>query len=142
MQEFTINNDLHCTGVYAIRCIQNNKYYIGSSGGVINRYKQHLSLLKRGLHHCKALQADYNNGCDFEISIVHKIQPGTDPDLFIVIEYLTMIELYKSGMILYNSETTRNKPPLEFFNNSIMGYLEKCFKVGFDARYIESKKRL
>ena len=146
MNRIIKKDDLFCPGIYAIKCINTNKYYIGSSSAVINRYKQHVELLEKGRHHCTTLQNDYNAGYYFEIYVVHKINIGTDPDLIIISEYLTMIELYKSGIELYNSDSLikRNLEPLQHFENVIRGKIEKVCNVGFDARYfayIEKKKK-
>jgi group I intron endonuclease len=47
-------------GVYYIRCIVNNYYYIGSSNDIDKRITQHKCLLRTNKHICKQLQDDYN----------------------------------------------------------------------------------
>ena len=47
-------------GVYCIRCKVNNKAYIGSSTNIKSRWYEHKSDLRRGKHHNKQLQEDYN----------------------------------------------------------------------------------
>lgn len=43
-------------GIYAIRNTVNGKQYIGSAVCFYNRFKEHRSKLRRGLHHSKKLQ--------------------------------------------------------------------------------------
>lgn len=47
-------------GVYGILNKQTGKLYIGSSCNVDQRINHHLSSLRRGTHHCKSLQADWD----------------------------------------------------------------------------------
>lgn len=53
--------DLIKQGVYVIKCIKNNKIYIGSTTvSFIKRYNHHLSQLKRNNHKNQYLQNSYN----------------------------------------------------------------------------------
>ena len=47
-------------GVYKIQNNENSKKYIGSSTNIENRFLRHKSLLRKGIHHNKALQDDWN----------------------------------------------------------------------------------
>lgn len=47
------------SGVYCIRCLQNNKVYIGESGSLLERAARHFSLLKNGYHESALLQKDF-----------------------------------------------------------------------------------
>ncbi|WP_234941415.1 NUMOD3 domain-containing DNA-binding protein [Bacillus altitudinis] len=52
--------------VYRIINKHNGKYYIGSSSNFLKRKRSHFNMLRRGAHHNKPLQADYNKhgeGC-------------------------------------------------------------------------------
>lgn len=49
------------TGIYEIRCISNNKVYIGSTTvSFRGRLQRHVQELCRGTHHCKQLQRCWN----------------------------------------------------------------------------------
>ncbi len=54
----SLNTSKNC--VYSIKCVVNNMCYIGSAANFKTRKLTHLSKLKRGKHHNKALQLDYN----------------------------------------------------------------------------------
>ena len=55
----SLNKIANCFGIYKITCLQNNRSYIGQSGGVIGRVGSHVSSLERGSHSNKELQEDY-----------------------------------------------------------------------------------
>nr|YP_009367898.1 putative GIY-YIG homing endonuclease [Hazenia capsulata]ARK14899.1 putative GIY-YIG homing endonuclease [Hazenia capsulata] len=48
------------SGIYMIRCIQNDWRYYGESSNVSGRLSSHRSLLNRNIHPNKALQLDWN----------------------------------------------------------------------------------
>lgn len=48
------------SGVYAIHCINKNKWYIGSSNNVVRRLNTHKRELSNGSHNNLLLQRDYN----------------------------------------------------------------------------------
>ena len=60
--------------VYAIKCIENNKSYIGVSNNINKRWKQHKTELLKNKHHNHPLQNAYNKyGAEsFEYSIVYE----------------------------------------------------------------------
>jgi group I intron endonuclease len=53
-------NFTRTTGIYSITCKINNRKYIGQSKDIAGRWKQHLYQLRRGTHHTKSLQEDWN----------------------------------------------------------------------------------
>jgi hypothetical protein len=57
-------------GIYAIVNTRTNRPYIGKAGIFLDRWKSHLSDLKRGKHSCWRLQADYNSGEQFMLVIL------------------------------------------------------------------------
>lgn len=61
-------------GIYCIRCLKNNKIYIGETSSLLERASRHFSLLKNGYHECLSLQKDfcfYGSACfKFEILYV------------------------------------------------------------------------
>lgn len=48
------------SGIYIIHNRINDKAYIGKSGNVSERLREHLQMLEKGNHHSSKLQADYN----------------------------------------------------------------------------------
>lgn len=48
------------SGIYMIKCLVNNKFYIGSSVDIKNRWKGHIEGLKRGNHNNRHLQNAWN----------------------------------------------------------------------------------
>ena len=132
-------------GVYAIKCKQNNRYYIGSSQSIYNRMQQHNGLLKRGLHFNRSLQKDFNAGYDFECSIIQEFNNQEPQQIMIAIEYLYILELYKKGLQLYNTEVypRKDQEPEKFIINCILGRLRNLYDIEFNSyyfNYIESKK--
>ena len=49
------------SGIYCIKCLENNKVYIGKSTNLSRRKSQHLWMLRHNSHSNPALQSDYNN---------------------------------------------------------------------------------
>jgi group I intron endonuclease len=48
------------TGIYTIKCLKNNKYLVGQSVNILNRFSQHKYHLKNNTHDNRHLQASYN----------------------------------------------------------------------------------
>ena len=63
-------------GVYQIECLSNNKKYIGVSKDIQRRWRQHRSLLFKGIHHSSDMQKDYNQyGEDsFEFKVIKECE--------------------------------------------------------------------
>ena len=47
-------------GIYCIKNLIDNKYYIGSSSNIDKRIKTHKQHLLKGCHNCRTLQKDYD----------------------------------------------------------------------------------
>ena len=52
------------SGIYLIVNIENGKLYVGKSINMYRRQKEHISMLKRGIHHCIPLQNSWNKHSD------------------------------------------------------------------------------
>ena len=63
------------SGIYRIYCKSEDKSYIGKSINIEERWKIHLNELKKGKHHNKKLQKDFNKyGIDdFEFSLLKEV---------------------------------------------------------------------
>lgn len=145
MNEFIFNKSFKRSGVYAIRCKQTNKYYIGSAGNIYGRLKQHFMNLKAARHHNHRIQQDFNAGYDFECSIIQEFNNQEPQQIMIAIEYLYILELYKKGLQLYNTEVypRKDQEPEKFIINCILGRLRNLYDIEFNSyyfNYIESKK--
>ena len=47
-------------GIYKIRNVTNQKFYVGSSNDMKDRFRKHRILLRKNKHHCRNLQAAWN----------------------------------------------------------------------------------
>lgn len=67
------------SGIYAITNTFNGKVYVGSAVNIASRWREHLSQLKRGIHHSTRLQAAWNKyGEDaFVFSVLEEVQERT-----------------------------------------------------------------
>jgi group I intron endonuclease len=61
---------LSVTGSYAIVCKKNGRRYIGSAPNIRKRFREHLFLLKRGVHWNLNLQADWNKFGDSQFDFI------------------------------------------------------------------------
>ena len=62
----------HGAVVYCIENTNNHKKYIGSTLDLYSRISTHKSQLKRGKHNIKDMQADYDSGDDFVVSVLYR----------------------------------------------------------------------
>lgn len=115
-----IENDklenLKLKGIYKITNMTNGKCYVGSTWKSFRaRWKQHVSKLNCGKHHCNHLQAAWNNyGEDnFEFEILELV---SDKDILLDREAF-YIEKYKAYTEGYNENPNPNLSPM-FNENS------------------------
>jgi len=87
-------------GIYKIRNIKNDKYYIGSSIDIQDRWYQHKNSLSNNKHHSIKLQRSYN--IYGENNFIYDIIEECDKNLLIAREqyYIDTYNSYKNG---YNS---------------------------------------
>ncbi|MHC5536701.1 GIY-YIG nuclease family protein [Singulisphaera rosea] len=57
---FELLGDGEKAGVYHIRCLKNDRVYIGQTDDIFVRWRSHISMLWSGVHSNKPLQDDYN----------------------------------------------------------------------------------
>ena len=69
-------------GIYLIKCTATNKAYLGSSGELVKRLKQHYSQLKHNKHPNQEMQADYNKhgNASFMVEAIKLVYSGYDRD--------------------------------------------------------------
>jgi group I intron endonuclease len=66
--------------IYKIRNVTNQKFYVGSTTNKRERFRNHRRLLRKGIHHCKHLQAawaKYSEEC-FIFEVVEEVPDGGD----------------------------------------------------------------
>jgi len=70
-------NSIPQSGIYRIQCTPTGKFYIGSSSNLPQRWREHLSKLRRGLHSNRHLQNAWNKyGEDqFTFQIIEFVMP-------------------------------------------------------------------
>ena len=91
------------SGVYCFHCLENDRYYIGSSHLLRERLQDHNNCCKHGEHNNPSIQADYNSGLHFETFILyddknHKL----NRDALKIIEYSCIKYFFEHGYNLYN----------------------------------------
>lgn len=96
------------SGIYSIRCLINNKRYIGSCSNFKNRKNIHFGLLKNNVHSNKLLLEDYNKygKINFVFEIIEKIQ-NNDNTLIEKENY--WMDYYKTNIKKYGNDFGYNQ---------------------------------
>lgn len=83
----------HYAGIYAIICKANNKYYVGSSKDIQNRWWSHLYCLRKSKNSCKLLQNAWNKYGE-EAFVLQVLEKVDDIDKLIEVEqrYLDFLQ--------------------------------------------------
>ncbi len=68
-------------GVFQIRCLANEKVFVGSTLNLPGIFNRHRAGLQAGIHQNKALQADWNafGAAGFAFEILDELTPRPDP---------------------------------------------------------------
>jgi hypothetical protein len=81
MNDLVIDNKDHyqIKGIYAIHCINTDRYYIGQSSNISARIHRHTSLLSRDKYNdysgnMPIMQSDFNSGYDFRYLLLEKCE--------------------------------------------------------------------
>jgi len=97
-------------GIYQIKNIVNNKFYICSSNNITIRWRQHKNDLNKGKHHNKYLQRSWNKygGDNFKFEIIELVN---DEDLLFSAEqkWINKTKVY-DGNIGYNLSIEATRP--------------------------------
>jgi predicted GIY-YIG superfamily endonuclease len=90
-------------GVYVIRHLPSCRVYVGQTHNFQQRIKGHIGLLRKGTHHCRALQLLWVLGKeeDFEFEIISEEEK---PKRRLRLEYLLLVTCSRSGAALNKSE--------------------------------------
>jgi group I intron endonuclease len=92
-------------GIYVIKCKVNDRFYIGVSKNIEDRWKEHKSDLKNNKHHSIKLQRCYNKygASNFEYLIIYK----TDDYIAAINLESAMIKAFYGKTLLNSSINTR-----------------------------------
>lgn len=92
-------------GIYQIKCTKNGTAYIGSTVDIYERYSHHRWSLRKGIHHNKQIQKDYNEYGD-DCFIFELIEEVSDKDKLSSIEQYYMDCISNKYNILPNAYST------------------------------------
>lgn len=91
--------------IYTIKCIPNNKVYVGSSKNIKSRLTKHKRELEYNCHYCKQMQSDFNyygESC-FEFKIIQECEIN-DRRIY----EMNAINKLKMSHEIYNTNTWDN----------------------------------
>ena len=96
------------SGVYVIRCIANNRLYIGSSSNLAVRLSRHFTMLRGGRHENKKLQRHYDKYGDaaFECDLLELAESGSLDEV-----EQKWIDHYWPTRLLINCQRKAGRPP-------------------------------
>lgn len=77
------------SGIYLIHHLPSNSVYVGRSSNIFRRWSQHYDALMKGKHHCKHLQAIWEDTADF----VFEIYKSCPPEQLVEMERVAESEL-------------------------------------------------
>lgn len=130
-------------GVYAIIDSYNFKVYVGSTGNIRKRGKQHETALKRNDHPIKELQDDFNNKrkYHFDFIVLEKCNCSTRRRL--LKEYLYLYQFIEEGFCVYNKYGTKTDIKDIIVKNTISVICEDwlCNKLLKRYKYYYDYKR-
>jgi group I intron endonuclease len=137
------------SGVYLIKCIANNKIYIGSTIDYKHRIENHIHFLSYNKHHNPLLQNDYNNyGSDCFMYLLLEV---IDKELLIESEE-RWVDYFKSNILDFGynirkvvpcnystevSQETRRK--LAIASTGKKHTKESCKKISDSRQYIDKE---
>jgi group I intron endonuclease len=99
--------------IYALTCTENGKVYVGCTSKLAKRMREHLSLLRRGLHAEPDLQTDFTAYGESKFRIFSlKDLPGADLPQKRKAE-LEWMDCYANLGLLYNRNRTSFAPTKE-----------------------------
>lgn len=88
------------SGVYLIRNLKSGRVYVGGTEQPFHkRWRAHLQLLRRGVHTCADLQADWRRSRRFEFDVIEVVSGSSLRER----EQFAIDRLRAEGVLLYNS---------------------------------------
>lgn len=97
------------SGIYQIKCLKNNKIYVGETTSFTDRIKGHLYQLENNRHCNRDLQEDFSlfGNDSFEFSVIERLSGEKSELMAREWEHIKMF--LENGETLYNSVTYRTK---------------------------------
>lgn len=107
-------------GIYCIRCIVNNKRYVGSTINFEKRRLQHFRILKINKHSNNLLQEDFN-------------KHGEENFIFEILETVTELELLEDLVNIENWYMDNYKTHIPTYGNNFGYNKAKAFRLDNDS---------
>lgn len=92
-------------GIYMLYNLTKHKVYIGKTQNFRSRATHHAQQLKNNAHSNKALQADFNNGCEFAFAILNDAGCSCDKEALLFREKQYIYAFREKHIKVYNQET-------------------------------------
>ena len=125
-------------GIYRITCTANNKSYIGSSVNILERWREHISHLRAGIHHSVYLQRCYNKYGEDSIKFeVLAILENFSEELLRLVEFV-YIEKLKPEL---NTITPIEVKMTEQWKKKISDSTKKLYENGYTNPRFNTGKR-
>lgn len=124
------------SGIYQIKCLANNKVYIGQSIDLNNRYIQHISALRKNNHENYKLQKDFNffkeNNFEFNILSVCPQEMLNHLEDFYIKKYDSVINGYNliNGTMKYRPKGDQS---FEIYENEVDKFIKKYINNFYDT---------
>jgi len=99
--------------IYAIRCTETAKNYVGCTKSVSKRFREHRCLLKQGAHASPSLQADWNRYGEqaFHIITIQELPLDATVEQKRKAELLWMDHFKKAGTLYNEMQISFQGPP-------------------------------
>ena len=125
-------------GIYRISCIVNGKSYIGSSVNMLERWREHISHLRAGVHHSIYLQRCYNKYGEDSIKFeALAILEEFNEELLRLVEYVYIEKLRPEFNTLVPMKTNVS----ETWKRKISESTKKLYESGYiNPRFNTGKK--
>lgn len=120
------------SGVYILKNINNNRFYVGSSHNIFNRVAQHMDKLIKGKHHIQDLQQDWtaNSKFVFYISYMCDISEAENIEYDIINTYINTKYIYNKNYFKPQPSLTeqyKSKFKLRFYKENV----DECWDCGY-----------
>lgn len=101
-------------GIYQIRCLTNNKIFIGSTKNLHGKQNSYEFQLKAGTHMNKSLQQDYKalGSSNFVFEILDTLPPNDDLKYDYTEDLAALEDLWLQKLARYSPEVGYNKPKM------------------------------
>ena len=135
-------------GIYQIKCIKTNRAYLGSTGNIIKRLKQHYKQLKAKTHPNQEMQQDFNQVKEpgFVVEFIKLVSPYYDRKQLYVDEQ-NYLDVVKSFETKYYNKTHRCKKAEARITKDIQAFIKlhidpyHCSRLTHDTFEVAGKTK-